>query len=227
MGSVTLAQLKTRIRERADMENSGFISDSELLSYINASVAELYDLMISKYGEDYFVASPYLINTISNEDTYSLPSDFYKLLGVDLQLDTSNNWVSLKRFDFSERNIPQIWDVKFVDFIRYRLFGGDIKFSPIPQDAQQIRIWYIPLPIQLTQDTNILNGFNGYEEYVVIDVAIKMLNKEESDSSMLMSEKAAMKLRIEQMAEGRDVGQPSKIQDMTSMSSNYYYGVYR
>lgn len=227
MGTVTLAQLKTRARERADMENSGFISDSELVSYINASVAELYDLLVSKYGEDYFVASPYSITTTNNQDTYALPSNLYKLLGVDLQLDTSGNWVSLKRFEFAERNIPQIWDVKFVDFIRYRLFGSNIKFSPVPQSAQSLRLWYIPLPTALANDSDTLDGFNGYEEYVVIDTAIKMLNKEESDSTLLMAEKAAMKLRIEQMAEGRDAGQPSKIQDITSMSSNYYYGVYR
>lgn len=227
MSTVTLAQLKTRARQRADMENSGFIQDSELLSYINASIAELYDLLVSKYGEDYFVASPYTITTTTNQDTYALPADLYKLLGVDLQLDTTNNWVSLKRFNFAERNIPQIWDVKFVDFIRYRLFGANIKFSPVPQAAQTLRLWYIPLPTALALDADTLNGFNGYEEYVVIDVAIKMLNKEESDPSVLMAEKAAMKLRIEQMAEGRDVGQPSTVQDINSMSSNYYYGVYR
>lgn len=227
MGTVTLAQLKTRVRQRSDMENSGFISDSELVSYINASVAELYDLLVSKYGDDYFVASPFSITTTSNQDTYALPTDMYKLLGVDLQLDTSGNWVSLKRFEFAERNIPQIWDVKFVDFIRYRLFGSNLKLSPVPQANQSLRLWYIPLPTALSADGDTLNGFNGYEEYVVIDAAIKMLNKEESDSSLLMAEKAAMKLRIEQMAEGRDVGQPSTVQDINSMSSNYYYGVFR
>lgn len=227
MSSVTLAQLKTRARQRADMENTGFIQDSELVNYINASIAELYDLLVSKYGEDYFVASPYTITTTTNQDTYALPVDMYKLLGVDLQLDTSNNWVSLKRFEFAERNIPQIWDIKFVDFIRYRLFGSNLKLSPVPQSLQTLRLWYIPLPTALSNDTDVLNGFNGYEEYVIIDVAIKMLNKEESDPSALMAEKAAMKLRIEQMAEGRDAGQPSKVQDINSMSSNYYYGVYR
>lgn len=227
MSSVTLAQLKTRARQRADMENSGFIQNSELVSYINASVAELYDLLVSKYGEDYFVASPFSITTTANVDQYALPTDMYKLLGVDLQLDTSNNWVSLKRFEFAERNIPQIWDIKFVDFIRYRLFGGNLKLSPVPQANQKLRLWYIPLPTALVADSDTLDGFNGYDEYVVVDVAIKMLNKEESDPSALMAEKAALKLRIEQMAEGRDAGQPAKVQDINSLSSNYYYGVYR
>jgi len=226
MSIVTLLELRTRARQRADMVNSGFVSDSELNVYINASYAELYDLLVSKHGEDYFVDS-FNITTTNNVETYSLPSDFYKLLGVDLQLDTSSNWVSLKRFEFAERNIPQIWDIKFVDFIRYRVFGSSLKLSPVPQSHQNIRVWYIPLPSKLVKDNDTFDGIDGWEEYVVIDVAIKMLTKEESDTSQLLGEKMAMKLRIEQMAEARDEGQPARVQDMNSLSSNYYYGVYR
>ena len=226
MATVTLLELRTRARQRSDMVNSGFISDSELNAYVNASYAELYDLLVSKHGEDYFV-NQYNFTTTTNNETYALPDDFYKLEGVDLQLDTSNNWVSLKRFEFAERNIPQIWDIKFVDFIRYRVFGNNIRFSPVPQSHQSIRVWYVPLPDKLVKDTDSFSGINGFEEYIVIDVAIKMLTKEESDVSTLMAEKAAMKQRIEVMAEARDEGQPSRVQDINSLSSNYYYGVYR
>lgn len=226
MSIVTLSELRTRSRQRSDMVNSGFISDSELNSYINASYAELYDLLVSKHGEDYFIEQ-YSFTTTINTETYALPSNFYKLVGVDLQLDTSNNWVSLKRFEFAERNIPQIWDIKFVDFIRYRVFGNNIRFSPVPQSNQNLRIWYVPLPDKLVNNNDSFSGVNGFEEYIVIDTAIKMLTKEESDVTSLMMEKMAMKQRIEVMAEARDEGQPSRVQDMNSLSSNYYYGVYR
>lgn len=215
MATVTLLELRTRSRQRADMESTGFVQDPELNSYINASYAELYDLLVSKYGSDYFVASPYDFTTTSNVDTYPLPVSFYKLLGVDYKID-SPNWVTLKRFEFSERNLPQTWDIYSAEFIRYRVFGNNILFSPIPNVPQTMRLWFIPLPDQLTLDTDSFSGINGYEEYVIIDAAMKMRIKEESDIQDLLVQKMAMKKRIEDMADARDVGSPATVQDTSS-----------
>ena len=82
MASVTLLELRNRSRQRADMVNSKFVTDAELNTYINASYAELYDLLIASRGENYFVLS-YNFTTSINQDTYALPADFYKLMGVD------------------------------------------------------------------------------------------------------------------------------------------------
>lgn len=226
MSIVTLATLRTRARQRADMENSGFISDSELNSIINASYAELYDLLVSKYGEDYFVADAFTITTISNMETYSLPSDFYKLLGVDFKLDASN-WASLQKFDFSDRNLYQSGSTQLINILKYRIFGSNLKITPIPSAGEILRVWYIPLPTTLASDSDSFSGINGFEEYVVIDAAIKMLTKEESDTQQLLVEKLAMKLRIEQMAHSRDAGQGATVQDTVNMSNNFYFGAYR
>lgn len=216
MATVTLAQLRTRARQRADMESTGFVTDSELNTYINASYAELYDLMVSKYSEDYFVAPAHTFTTTLNVDKYPLPADFYKLLGVDFQINSSN-WISVKRFEFSERNLPQIWEAYTPETIRYRVFGDNILLSPVPAAGQSLRAWYIPLPETLSADSDSFSGINGFEEYVVIDAAIKMLTKEESDTSQLFMEKQAMRFRIEQMAEARDVAFPSTVQDTSTI----------
>ena len=42
----TLADLRNRARRRSDMVSSQFVSDTELLDFINASYAELYDLLM-------------------------------------------------------------------------------------------------------------------------------------------------------------------------------------
>ena len=216
MATVTLLQLRDRSRSRADMQSTGFITDAELNSYINASYAELYDLLVSKFGSDYFVAPVHNFSTSPNTDTYPLPDDFYKLLGVDYQID-SKKWISLKRFEFGERNLPQTWDVYSNQFTRYRVFGNNILLSPTPNGIQALRAWYIPLPDQLVSDSDSFSGINGYEEYVVIDAAIKMLTKEESDISALLVEKQAMKKRIEDMADSRDVAFPATVQDTSTI----------
>ena len=222
MATVTLLQLRTRARERADMQSTGFITDSELNGYINSSYAELYDLLVSKYGEEYFVAPAHSITTTSNVDTYALPADFYKLLGVDLQLDSSQ-WKTLKRFEFSDRNTPRELELYSPERIRYRIFGSNLLFSPVPAGNLSLRAWYIPLPTTLSLDADSFSGINGYEEYVVIDAAIKMLTKEESDTTALMIAKEALKRRIEQMAEARDVAMPMTVQDTTSINVLPFY----
>jgi len=57
--------------------------------------------------------------------------------------------------------------------------------------------------------------YNGWEEYVVVDAAIKCLNKEESDTSILFARKQALIDRIENMAANRDSGEPEQVTDVS------------
>src|SRR4051812_1551341 len=100
--TATLLELRTKSRQRSDMENSEFVSDSELTGYINSSIAELHDILAQAYGTDYFVI-PYEFSTTSGEDEYELPEDFYKLHGVDAAVN-GTDFINLKRFNFNERN---------------------------------------------------------------------------------------------------------------------------
>ena len=55
---VSLSTLRLLARQRADMENSQFVTDTEMRRYINRGYAELYDLIVtSANSEDYFLES--------------------------------------------------------------------------------------------------------------------------------------------------------------------------
>jgi len=144
---MTLAQLRTASRQRADMVNSTFISDSELNSYINASYFELYDLLVQKYGNDYYMTE-YSFQLQGNISRYDLPADFFKLLGVDLQISGGpDGYVSLRPFTLAERNRYSTANVQTwigVTNLRYRISANTLWFTPSPQTGQTIRIWYIP-----------------------------------------------------------------------------------
>lgn len=218
MATLTLSQIKTLVRQRADIENSQFIQDTELTAYINASIAELYDLLISKY-EDYFISDPVAIALVDGTDSYSLPADFYKLVGVDFKLNTSDQWITLKPFMFNERNRfrgPLYPVTNGGPIYRYRLRADKITFSPIPSGSQSVQVWYIPLVTYLALDADLFKAYMGYEEYVILDAAIKCLNKEESDASDLLAQKVLIKDRIESTAANRDAGFSQKISDTTS-----------
>lgn len=231
-GQMSLGEIRLRAQERADRVNSNFVSLPEWNYYINQSYYELYDLLITLY-EDYYVA-PRLAIVTDGSQSYALPNGsnhsaapaFYKLFGVDLGLNNNNDaFVTLKKFDFISRNryvFPQITSTYLGVFnLQYRLVGGNIMFIPTPSGGQTIGLWYFPRLTNLLQDTDIMDGVSGWTEYVIVDAARKALAKEESDTSVLASEKAMLKQRIEESGMNRDAGQPDSISDTRSRSERW------
>jgi hypothetical protein len=213
--TVTLSSLRTQIRQRCDMENSSFVSDSELNSYINASYAELYDLLVSRF-EDYFTTTTTATVTAGNS-SFAVPSDFYKLRGVDRQIGSSDNYYALLKFNFSERN----WRNRRLNRalfgqsnINYRLIGDTVELLPEDHAAGTYRLWYVPAFTTLSSDSDTLDGVNGWEEYIVVDACIKCLEKEESSTTSFERQKQKLEMRIEEMASNRDFDQPERVTDM-------------
>lgn len=221
---VTLAQFRDRARQRSDMETSDFVEDSELTGYVNASLAELYDLLVSAYGEDYFLADAFTITTASATSDYALPPDFYKMRGLDCKINNSD-WFSLRPFNFNERNGNQDtqWGMIGGPNIRYRIMGSNLKLSPLPDGAYTLQLWYVPTAPVLASDSDSFDDVNGFGEYVIVDAAIKMLQKEESDVSVLMAQKQALKRRLEEMANNRDAGQPMSVSDVYAENNEFWF----
>ena len=226
-GVVTLGNLRDQLRLRIDRVNSNFFTDSELNTYLNDSYKELYDILIQKFGDDYYVAAPVSITTDGTNDTYALASDFYKLLGVDISFNTgnANTWVTLKQFMFGERNfykLPNVQGLYGLTNLRYRLRDNKLWFVPVPQASQSLRYFYIPRPTELDDDADTVDGVSGWEEYIICDAAIKCMVKEESDPMAFAAQKQAMLTRIESAAENRNAGEPQRVTDV--MQDFWPYG---
>jgi flagellar biosynthesis/type III secretory pathway chaperone len=222
--TVTLLQLKDQARQRADMETSSFVSDSELTSYINASIAELHDILIQSYGEDYFVTSS-TFATVNGTEAYALPSTLYKLHGVDISIN-GDEFLTIKRFNFNERNrfTDSVgWTAAGIPSIRYRIVGANIMFTPVPDGSSTVKLWFSPLAVKLVVDSDSLNDFNQYSEYIVVDAAIKMMQKEESDVSVLMAQKQALLQRITYASQNRDAGEPEAVSDVYAEIDDYLF----
>lgn len=225
--TMTLLELRIAARQRADMVFSQFVTDAEFNSYINQSYFELYDLLISKYGDNYYVAPAYTFTTNGTDYLYNLPTNpgFYKLLGVDLALsNTNDSYVTVRPFEFIDRNryaVPNFQSFYGLTNLRYRIHGDKLWFTPIPAANQTIRIWYIPRMTTLALDTDTVEGVSGWTEYIIVDAAIKAMQKEESDVSALMTQKQMLINRINAMAESRDAGSPAKVSD--NMYADFWF----
>lgn len=240
-GEMTLGQIRLAAQQRADLVNSGFVTTQEWNSYINQSYFELYDLLVEAY-EDYYLAPPALFLTNGNNNQYPLPDGiltfqnaagqnfvpppFYKMNGVDVGLSNNNNaWFTLQKFNWNDRNnfvYPQLNSTILGVFnMSYRVMGNNLEFIPVPSANQYVRMWYVPRVLQLLKDTDILDGISGWTEYVIIDAAIKAMQKEESDVSALGVQKAAIIQRIEDASANRDIGSADTVNDNRSFGSRY------
>lgn len=243
-GIMTLAQVRILSQQTADLQNNNFVTLPEWNTYINQSYFELYDILVQKYGDEYFLATPYQFLTTGSQ-FFTLPDGsatypttptsgiaakpFYKLKGVDMALNSNiNSWVTLRDFMFISRNryvFPTL-NSTFLGVVnlRYRIMGNQLEFIPVPQAGQMLQVWYVPRMTQLLQDNDMMDGISGWTEYVVIDAAIKARNKEESDVMVLSARKQAMLMRIEEAASNRDAGMPQQISDTARYTDLYGVG---
>ena len=212
MATITLANLRTRAKQRANMENSSFLSDSEWNSVINYSISNLRDIITSKAGEDYF-ATAFSTSLTEGQETVNLPSDFYKLLWVEVLVD-GTNYAPMRRFEIAEKPVTAFNLLAPWSEIQYRLRADTLWLQPASSTGgKTIRVWYVPVATELSADGDTLAGYNGWDEYVVVLTARKALVKEESDTSQLDQEILMFNQRIESMAPNRDQGRPMRIQD--------------
>lgn len=228
---MSLYEMRLRSQQTADRVASNFVTRTEWNAFLRLAMYELYDLLITSY-EDLFAAEYVYITTNGTTQNYPVPDGatnyfggtypstgstdpaqaFYKLAGMDLGVNTSNNaWVTLLKFDFIERNkyvYPNSTSTIYgVYNMRYRLMGNNINIIPTPSGNQQIRMWYSPKLPALLQDTDLTTlGYSGWLRYPIVRAAKYALDKEESDTSKLDGELVFLKKRIEETSQNRDAG---------------------
>lgn len=224
MSVVTVSSLITQAKQKADMENRNFVKPDEWIQYINDGYKELYDILVSKF-EDYYTLGPVPFTVASGATTYSLPADFYKLRGVD-RSNGGSEYFPLLPFNFNDRNRREFyrrWG-GIEPSVRYRIFGNTLIFNPPDQAPGQYQLWYVPQAVDITADTQTIEGVNGWEEYIVFSAAIDALAKEESDVSVYEAAKQQMLQRIQALAANRDAGQCDTVGDVTR--GGYYGDMY-
>jgi hypothetical protein len=238
-GPQTLADLMTLARQESDTENDPNISDSELTNYINQSRFELYDMLITRFGDDYYTATATIATDgvnqlfpLPNGSLYNDAPAYYKGLLVEvLALGAAGSnpaqpsWVSLIPFQLREKNKFNLINYSLAVgylFPRYRLQGSNLMFTPLPTGGLTIQLWYAPRLLPLVNDTDVAEDWSGWLEYVVVDAAIKCVRKQERDTTDLKQAKEALRQRIEYAAANRNIGDPAVVTELTSGSDGIF-----
>ena len=186
----TLGDLRSDVRQRASLESSQSVTDAEVNEYINQSIAELYDLLLASRGMDFYEKLQ-TFSTVGGTPQYALARDFYQLIRIEAVL--SGFAVPLLPFTHMEHGVLS----------QYPTQGGMV-----------INVLYVPTPTRLVADSDTFDGYGGWEEFAIVDAAMKCLEKRDEDAAPLAARKARMEQRIERMAPNRDAFMPTRRADV-------------
>jgi hypothetical protein len=214
----TLGQMTADVRVRANYLNAQYPTDAQIKEWLNQDYVFYYDKLIAS-GEKYFLVQPAPVSTTSNNvQTYALPSDFYELLGVDVQFN-SNQWYPAHRFQFEQRNDYSFYATagwQWPSDVKYDLWGNTLAFIPIPNGAYTYKLWYYPRPVRLATDGSAdgqsWDGPDSGLQYV-IDRTARRIASQDGDPemvAMLSADIAEAEANIRTMASRRNAGEAPK-----------------
>lgn len=215
----------------ADMKYSQFIDTSglpgtELVNYVNMAYKDLYQQII--LAKEFYYTTTTSFSLVSGQSVYSLPDDFYKLDGVDIQINAGNqnNKFTLRPSTFLERNRYNNYGVIPVapvgQVYRYILYASSIEFIPIPSGSNTIIMYYTPEPVTVTFDTE-LNMPIGSDEYMSLYCARMMLAKEETDTAPFDQKMMLVKDQICNSFKDRDEGSQTYVVDQSTINAGAIY----
>lgn len=218
----TLTELIADVRDRTDTENSLHVTDAQITRYINQGIAALYALVVEQ-DEDDFAEQTTFYAEAGEELTYILDAPEegnalkpYKLLGVDV-INLNGLSYPVPRFAHGERAYLDTQDGTWgvLQRTRYQWRGQDrLYWAPPWEQRTLIRVTYIPSPTDLTAGTQEYDGRAGWEEWVTLDAAIRVLTKEESDTSDFVREREKVEARVLRQINARDRANPRRIRDV-------------
>ena len=203
------------------MENSNFISTAEWYRSLNVWTAQLWNHLV-KADPDRYTREQTFTADSSTQD-FEVNADYYGTVGVDYISDSSEGiYVPLPRlYGEDEHKITQTQANYPLGYtFRYNVADPSsqlIRVLPTPSSGYNLRHRYIVAPPKYATDgtdsASEVIGIAGFEEFVVLGMAIDARIKEESSVVQLRESQAQMLKHLEEMAENRSVGSAGHVTD--------------
>jgi len=96
---------------------------------------------------------------------------------------------------------------------RYRVQGDKLFVLPVIPSGT-LAVSFVPYFKDLVLDADALEIYNGWEEWIVLDAAMKALEKESTDTSQLFGRREATERRLIGQAQYQDRSMPESVSDI-------------
>lgn len=208
--TVTRAELRTAAYQRGDFETKTTrFPSADLNAYINQSVSTFQNFLIGAWGTDPF-ETDYAFSTTAGVATYAAPSDIFQLIRIELNPNNGNRRQTLTPAGRHERAWLRDGNANHGAYpLHYAYRGSNIELLPTPAAVYSMTLEYVPATALLANDSATLDGVNGWDEWVAVDVARKMATKDADWALVaeLRNDLKEIESRIRAMAPARDRGE--------------------
>lgn len=192
--------LRSEIRAAAEAEADMPASSTSTLCtlvqvnlWIDQEKARLWEMLIDAGLGYYAEATPDQWTTNGSTGVHALTATFGRLIAVEFQESTSR-WC----------DVPRAHPAEVADYgttgtyaEAYRFDGANVVLLPTPGAGLVYRVRYFAAPAVMSGDSDTVDGVSGFEEYIILAVAVKMKNKQESNASALWARRQEILDRIE------------------------------
>lgn len=200
MSSVLVSDLITRVRYKTNMERSQFVTDAELLFYINDSRKILFDKLVAGEADETYNLTEATVTIDQTTGEGSLPEDFFIMRKV---YEISGNTVareirSISIAEYTEgvegvyQGVTPFWHASGASFV---LFNNKIKIVPY-SSIEEIKIWYNAKPAELTATSDTINLLYNEDSWIIAWCCIQVARKEESATGAFEKELAYLEKSI-------------------------------
>lgn len=221
--SRTLTNMLLDVRQRTNQENSTFVTDAELMEYLNQEIARLWTRLVQGQGHPHFRSSTSYTVTPSTT-VQALPSDFYQVQECTAVIGGFTG--PLRPFMAAERGFLQNSGFSAVNTTtRYRIQANNIEYLPVTQNFTST-LYYTPTQTRLVSGSDVFDGFCGYEAVPIYGACAVVLAKEESDPAFYLGLKADAYRDIDALISQRDASNPERVSDVMGDSAWWPKGFY-
>jgi hypothetical protein len=176
-----------------------FVTSTSALALAKSSVSRLSALLTRLYGDRYF-ANEARLSVQTGVGLSSLPDKHLTLLGVHL-IQSDKAYELRPTMGGSYSPLPVAWGASVLP--TYRLEGNVLTFTPINQNAEQIRVTY-EKPLTISAVDEIIYGNPGWDEWLVLDICEQIRDREDKDASRFTQRKYVIEEQLKSQASQRD-----------------------
>jgi hypothetical protein len=212
--TVNVDDTLARIRRESDIETTdqanSICTDADLTDWLNDAYRELYEIVSEVAGQERFGKSATI-----NHTTGALPTDFYRMLGIDWAPDGTT--LSAQQFNFGQRNMLRFFWRPLV-----RLDGGKLTWEP-PENAPtaDYTLRYVPTPVTLAGG-GTFDSIAGWDTFCVLWVKLKVRAKQEYPIDEVAAELSRQEARVRRGA-ARMSDMADTIEDATFAADFWYF----
>jgi len=172
------------------------VDDSSLGVWVNDAYMQMVD-EVGKAIPDFFTKSA-TTSSVTSQQEYALPSDFEKILMVNIQID--NEWhrvLPMPNINYIPIQARTDSGQGFTwSNARYYVIGSNIGFMPIPDEttSNNIKVWYVYTPTEMDDDTDEPALPDKYHHYLKYGAYATYLDQDDEHAAA-----ERMRIRFDQL----------------------------